>query len=86
MTQNVEMLSNFVATHNGPGLKISIDLGVGDREDDTPIIPLHYMSVISPLGELREKIIKEKGELEIIVRTPVSYFGYWLHFLVSSLL
>lgn len=84
VTQNVEMLSNFIAKHNGPGLKITIDLGFGNREDDTPIIPPHYMSVISPLEELREKIVKENGELEIVVRTSASYFGYWLHFLVSE--
>ena len=84
MTQNVEMLSNFIAKHNGPGLKITIDLGYGNREDDTPIIPPHYMSVINAVSELREKIVKEKGELEIIVRTSAFYFGYWLHFLVSK--
>jgi len=86
VTQNVEMLSSFIAKHNGPVLKITVDLGFDHCEDDTPIIPPHYLSVISPLGELREKVFKEKGELEIIIRTSASYFGYWLHFLVSSLL
>lgn len=84
MTQNVEALSNFIAKHSGPGLKITVGLAFGNREDDTPIIPPHYMSVISSLEELREKIVKEEGELEVIVRTSTSYFGYWLHFLVSE--
>lgn len=83
MTDNIKMLSNFIARHDGPGLKISIDLGFGNRDDDTRVIPPHYLSVISPLRELREKVIKGKGELEIIVRTSTSYFGFWLHFLVS---